>query len=116
MHDCGTLAGLLQQHVKDPNIIGRLFQDEVGGILRDFAGQHPNHVSVEAQKEIRLTFNGIVEPVKPDFHVSIYEPPECRHYLLECQNRNRTSQSIEDKNAESQKPISLDDFLFRLSR
>jgi hypothetical protein len=80
--------------MKDSTQIGRSFQDKVGGILKTFAAEYPKRVSLVEEQDICLQ-NG--DRVRPDFHIAIDEPHERRHYLLECQNRTKTSQEISRK-------------------
>jgi hypothetical protein len=72
---------------------GKRFEDKVGSLLKALADEHPGFVRVNVQPSIDL-YNGQVK--RPDFEL-VYLLDQEHRELIECQDRERSSQDIIDK-------------------
>jgi hypothetical protein len=76
------------------NSKGRTFEDTVYAVLIDFQNQHPSLVHIAKQQKLPL-YDG--QQVIPDFNVEIDVGFAKHCYLIECQNRQRSSTAIAHK-------------------
>lgn len=75
----------------DQNEKGKQFEEAVAQLLAGLAMQHPRLVTVEAKPRIDLQND---EYVIPDFHLTVELSHERRHYLIECQHREKASKGL----------------------
>lgn len=76
------------------NSKGREFEDRVAGVLNDLKKRHPTRVRVTAQPRIKLYDQ---QDVIPDFELQVDLPFEEKRFLIECQDRKRSSPGIAQK-------------------
>lgn len=69
------------------------FETEVEEVLRKLVTQFPKHVQITRQPD----FNNTLRPHRPDFELRYEIGALIHHHLIECQNRQKSSQEIADK-------------------
>lgn len=70
---------------------GRHFENQVRKVLEEANDISRGLITFKSTPKLRLQ-NG--EVLKPDFSVKIERPHEARHFLIECQNRSRSTKDI----------------------